>query len=112
VYTCVYILCDFLWPEVQPHSGDSQMLHVLRVHWSGSPHNVVHFLVRDKNQLLCQWLQTLIQQLQNISVLIIILLEVWYKLQTYHFVLNIAPLDYRQDFPPRHFAELKTELQE
>ena len=22
--TCVYILCDFLWPEVQPHSDDSQ----------------------------------------------------------------------------------------
>ena len=21
----VYILCDFLWPEVQPHSDDSQM---------------------------------------------------------------------------------------
>ena len=48
--TRVYILCDFLWPEVQPHSDDSQM-HVtapcsahVRTQ-SGSPHNVVHFLV-------------------------------------------------------------------
>ena len=25
LYTRVYILCDFLWPEVQPRSDDSQM---------------------------------------------------------------------------------------
>ena len=30
--TCVYFLCDILWPEVQPHSGDSH------VHTTG-PHS-------------------------------------------------------------------------
>jgi len=25
VHVCIFYICDFLWPEVQPHSDDSQM---------------------------------------------------------------------------------------
>ena len=53
------IFCDFLWPEVQPHSDDSQM-HVTapcsaRVLDQARPTNVVHFLVT----VLVNWTKTL-----------------------------------------------------
>jgi len=85
--TRVYILHDFLWPKVQPHSDDSQM-HVTapcsaRVLGQARPTMLVHFLVAERISARL-WIEDLFSQSTYVCTWWVTLRNVTRDVVTYH----------------------------